>query len=72
MQEGVTDPGQQRCQALAGRQRRRIVPRVNRGHRRRPRKLALGLRVQRAGGGQQLLHPGPGLALEVPQRPEQP
>jgi hypothetical protein len=65
VQEGVADPGQQRRQALAGRQRSGVVSDVNGGDRRRPRQLGLGLRVQRAGGRQQLLHPGPGLALEV-------
>ncbi|HEY2128893.1 MAG TPA: hypothetical protein VGH77_17065 [Streptosporangiaceae bacterium] len=71
MQEGDLDPGQQRRQALAGRQRRRIVPGVDGNHRRHHRQLGPGLQVQRGGGGEQLLHPGPGLALEVPLHPEQ-
>ena len=72
MEEGIIDPGQQRRQALAGRQRRRVIPDTDVDYRRCPRQLGPGLRVQRAGGGQQLLHPGPALAHEVPQDPERP
>jgi hypothetical protein len=62
VQERVLDPGQQRRQAPAIRQRRRVVPDGDVHHRRRPRQLGPGLRVQRAGGGQKLLHPGLDLA----------
>ena len=55
-QEGVSDPGQQRRQALAGRQRRGIVPGVDGDHRLHQRQLGAGLHVQRA-GGPELLNP---------------
>jgi len=72
VQEGVGGPGKQRCQALAGRQRRGVVADVDGDHRRRPGQLGSGLRVQRTVGGQELLDPGPGLVLQVQPRPEQP
>jgi drug/metabolite transporter, DME family len=63
-----------RRQALAGRQRRRVAPDGDGDgdHRRHPGQLGPGSRIQRVGRGQQLLHPGPGLALKVLLRPEQP
>jgi hypothetical protein len=72
VQERVLDPGQQRRQALASRDRGRVVPHISGSHRRHPGQLGPGLRIQRASPGQHLLHPGPRLALEVQRRPEQP
>jgi hypothetical protein len=64
VQERVLDPGQQRRQAPAGRQRRRVVRHIDGGRRRHPGQLGPGLRIQRASPGQHLLYPGPRLALE--------
>jgi hypothetical protein len=63
---------QQRCKALSGRQRRRVVTDVDGDRRRRPLQLGPGLRSQRASGGQQLLDPRAGFALKVLPGPEQP
>jgi hypothetical protein len=65
VQVGIVDLREQRSQLLAGGQRGRAVAGLVGGGRGRPQQLGAGLRVQGAGGGQELADPCAGLAQDV-------
>jgi hypothetical protein len=69
-QAGVVDLVQKRCEAVAGRQGRRVVAHFVGDHHRGPHQLGPGLGAEGVGGRQQLAEPRAGLARVVAQYPE--